>query len=172
MSPRWPICPVCQRRGWNAQRLAQSTINQGRVSMLRSQLRGLVGDGDGQLRVYRCGPGVGLWHVTNLSDDGFQELIAPCCLDLPEAPQPIPDRDQAERWQDYQYRVAAALMIAIHKQKPGLAIPRAGVFVARYQVAESWVRGLVEDFAGNGLLRRIGGLYVTGTPRGHKEPRS
>lgn len=172
MSMRLPTCPVCQRRGWNQQQRAQETLSSGRVRGFASQLRAVVNDGDGQLRVYRCGPGLGLWHVTNLTDDEFQELIAPDFLVLPEAPQPIPGHGQADRWPDYQHRVAAELMVAIHAQQRGLAIPRTGVLVARYQVSTPWARGLLEDFASHGLLRKISGLYVTGTPRAHDEPAS
>lgn len=172
MSRPLPICPVCQRPGWNAQKPVQWTINNGRVSKFRGQLRGLVDDGDGQLRVYRCGPTLGLWHLTNLSDERFQLVIAPMFLELPPAPQPLPPRMPVAPWQDHLCRVAAAVTLAIHTQDRGRAMPSAGVFAARYSVPRSWVCGLVEDFAGHGLLRRIGGLYVTGTVRSGERPSS
>jgi hypothetical protein len=167
-----PICPVCLRPGWAAQKPAQWTINHGRVPNFRSQVGLLVDDGDGQLRVYRCAPGLGLWHLTNLTPERLQMLIAPRFLDLPAAPRPIPPRTPVEPWQDYQYRVAAAVMLAIHAQERGLAFPPVAVFTARYKVQPSWARDLAGDFARNGLMRKIGALYVTGAPRADEVPTS
>lgn len=172
MSVPLPICPVCLRRGWNDQKSAQLTINNGRVPEFLGQLGRLVDDGDGQLHLYRCGPDLGLWHITNLADEHFQLLIAPRFLDLPAAPSPIPSRTPEGPWKDYQNRVAAALMLAIHAQERGLAIPAAGVLEARYHVQCSWARALIADFADHGLLRKIGGLYVTGTARAGDGPSS
>jgi hypothetical protein len=167
-----PICPVCLRPGWAAQKPVQWTINRGRVPNFRSQVGGLVDDGDGQLRVYRCGGDLGLWHLTNLTHGRFQMLLAPRFLDLPPAPERIPLYTPVEPGHGYLDQVAADVLLAIHEQERGLAFPHTDVFAARYEVQRSWARGLIKDFARNGLLRKIGALYVTGTTRTDEAPTS
>lgn len=165
MSGPWPTCPVCQRAGWSARKPAQAIVTNGRVPKVRTRLGQLVDSGDGQLRVYRCGPVLGLWHVTNLTDERFQLLIAPTSVELPDAPTPIPSHTLEGPWRDYLYWVAGEVVLAILVQHPGRALPSAGMLVAHYGVDQAWAQTLVEDFAEKGLLRKIGGLYVTGTPR-------
>lgn len=170
MSNPLPICPVCLRPGWTTQKPAQWTINRSRMPKFRDQLGGLANDSDGRLRVYRCGPDLGLWHPTNLTPERFQMLIAPRFLDLPKAPTPIPLRTPVEPGQGHLDQVTADVMVAIHEQDRGLAYPDAAVFATRYKVHLSWARGLTKDFTSSGLLCKIGALHVTGTTQTDEAP--
>lgn len=161
---RWPICPVCQHPGWTDPKVARSTISKGRVPKVRARLGRLVDDGNGQLRLYHCGPGLGLWHITNLTDEKFRLLIAPLSLELPEAPSAVPSRG-SKAWRGYLHRIAGVFVFAIHDQGRGRAVPSAAEFASHYSVDRSWARVQMANLVKKGLLRNIGGLYVTGTSR-------
>ncbi|MEU7480555.1 hypothetical protein AB0A63_31570 [Lentzea sp. NPDC042327] len=172
MSARLPDCPVCLRRGWNDGRGARATLNGGRVPEFGRQLGGLVNDGDGQLHLYRCGPGLGLWHITNLDGEQFQRLVAPERLELPDPPAPVPPRTLDGPWLAYLAQVEGALVFAIDAQGRGRALPPARELAEHYQAERRWALVLTATWANAGLLHKIGHLYVTGTPRASEVPAS